>query len=56
MLAVVVVVLEDLTSIHLMKIVNHWMIECHVNSVAVNSTKQLLQDIFQFVNKNIKLI
>ena len=56
MLAVVVVVLEDLTSIHLMKIVNHWMIECHVNSVAANSMKQLLQGISQFVNKNIKPI
>ena len=51
-----VVLVEDLTLTHLMRIVSHWMIECHVNSVVVNSMKQLLQGIFQFVNKNIKPI
>ena len=53
---VVGALVEDLTLTRLMRIVSHWMIECHVNSVAVNSTKQQLQGIFQFVNKNIKPI
>ena len=53
---VVVALVEDLTLTRLMRIVSHWMIECHVNSVAANSMKQLLQGISQFVNKNIKPI